>query len=242
MCVGGEFFLQCRGRDPLRRAGADVKCADLAAPLKVSIREGVSPRLIQRLRRTEPLPDDTHHPTYPNWAQRVREVPDMLVAAQLSLGPLAKGESTATSAEARRIVGDACDLLRVALTNLVEVTRSSPGFPLGSTGLIDGVDNQRDPRMSAPSCADKIVAARPAEECALTRRGARPASSFPEATTRLTDDQLDRLRRCANGNTLRFESTAIVAALVGAGYASEGAGCVVTVTPKGHRYLQTHPE
>jgi len=170
----------------------------------------------------------------------------MLVAAQLSLGALANAESTATSAETRRIVGDACDLLRVALTNLVEVTRSSPGFPLGSNGplnaRINGVENGRDPRMSVPSCGDNIGAPRPAEECALTRRGAQPASSFPEAPARLTDDQLDRLRRCANGNTLRFESTAIVAALVGAGYATEGAGCVVTVTAKGHWYLQTHPE
>src|SRR5512141_2604103 len=75
---------------------------------------------------TESVPDDTHQPTYPTWTQRVREVPDMLIAAQLSLGALATGESVATSVEARRIVRDACDLLRVALSNLVEGTRSAP--------------------------------------------------------------------------------------------------------------------
>ena len=189
---------------------------------------------------TEPLPDNTHLTTQPNWAQRAREVPDILVAAQLSLGALARGESIATSAEARRIVRDACDLLRVAVVNLVEVTRHSPGFPLGSNGHVDGVDKRGDPRISAPSCYDDILAARRVEQCALTRRGARPVSSVPEV--RLTGEQLDRLRRCANGNTLRFESTAIVAALVAAGYATEGTGCIVKVTPKGHRYLQTNPE
>jgi hypothetical protein len=189
---------------------------------------------------TEPLPDNTHQSTHPNWAQRVREVPDMLVAAQLSLGALAKGESLATSAEARRIVRDACDLLRVAVTNLVEVTRNSPDFPLVSSGHVNGAPKRRDLRMSAPSSFDEIADPPPVEECALTRRGSRPAR-VEDVSTSLTDEQLDRLRRCANGNTLRFESTAIVAALVSAGYATEGAGCVVTVTPKGHRYLRMHP-
>jgi hypothetical protein len=165
----------------------------------------------------------------------------MLVAAQLSLGALAKGDSVATSAETRRIVRDACDLLRDALSNLVEGTRSSPGFPLGSNGRGNVVDERRDPRMSAPSSCRKIVAAHFTEQCALTRRGSRPTSSVPQVMTQLTDEQRDRLRRCANGNTLRFESTAIVSALVAAGYATEGPGCVVTVTPKGHRYLQTQP-
>ena len=56
----------------------------------------------------------------------------------------------------------------------------------------------------------------------------------------LTDEQFDRLKRCADGNTLRFESSAIVAALVAGGYAKEGVARVVTVTPKGYRYLKTH--
>jgi hypothetical protein len=56
----------------------------------------------------------------------------------------------------------------------------------------------------------------------------------------LTDDQLDRLKRCAEGNTLRFESSTIVAALVAGGYAREGAGRVVTVTLKGYRYLKMY--
>ena len=186
------------------------------------------------------MPDDTHQPTYPTWTQRVREVPDMLVAAQLSLGALATGENAATSVEARRIVRDACDLLRVALSNLVEGARSAPDFPLRSNGRGNVVDKRRDLRMSAPSSCSDLVAAHSAEQCALTRRGSRPTSSAPQMMPRLTGEQLDRLRRCANGNTLRFESTAIVSALVAAGYATEGVGCVVTVTPKGHRYLQTH--
>ena len=58
--------------------------------------------------------------------------------------------------------------------------------------------------------------------------------------TPLTDDQFDRLKRCADGNTLRFESSTIVAALVAGGYAKEGVARVVTVTPKGYRYLKMH--
>ena len=58
--------------------------------------------------------------------------------------------------------------------------------------------------------------------------------------TLLTDEQFDRLKRCADGNTLRFESSAIVAALVAGGYAKEGIGRVVRVTPKGYRYLKMH--
>jgi len=54
----------------------------------------------------------------------------------------------------------------------------------------------------------------------------------------LTNEQLDRLRRCAEGNTLRFESSAIVAVLVAGGYVKEGIGRVATVTPKGQQYLR----
>jgi hypothetical protein len=72
---------------------------------------------------------------------------------------------------------------------------------------------------------------------AIQRDHARWAQSF---TVPLSDDQLDRLRRCSEGNTLRFESSTIVAALVDGGYAREGAGRVVTVTPKGYRYLKMY--
>lgn len=184
--------------------------------------------------------NDTHPPSYAAWAQGAREVPDMLVAAQLSLRPLAKGEATPTNAEARRIVGDACDLLRVALANLLDVTRTLPGFPLGSPGRFNG-DGHHDPRMSARSDDPPSDAPASVEQCALTQPFARPSHAFPRVTTRLTDEQLDRLRRCANGNTLRFESSDIVAALVAGGYATEGVGRVVTLTPKGRRYLESHP-
>lgn len=83
-------------------------------------------------------------------------------------------------------------------------------------------------------------------EIAPNRTSASPpvASSFlPLATSpgQLTDVQLVRLRWCANGNTLRFESASIVDALVDAGYAKQGIGRVVTVTAKGHQYLRSDP-
>lgn len=64
---------------------------------------------------------------------------------------------------------------------------------------------------------------------------------YPSATaaSQLTDAQLVRLYKCANGNTLRFESASIVDALVATGYAKEGVGRVVTVTAKGQQYLCT---
>jgi hypothetical protein len=77
----------------------------------------------------------------------------MLVAAQLSLRSLAKGRATATSAEAKRIVGDACDLLGVALVNIVQVTKNMPGFPLEGAGPMRHHGprraQRRDPRMSS---------------------------------------------------------------------------------------------
>ena len=56
--------------------------------------------------------------------------------------------------------------------------------------------------------------------------------------TVLTDEQLERLRHCAEGNTLRYEPPETIAVLVAGGYAKEGIGRVVTVTPKGHQYLK----
>src|SRR5262245_47709441 len=91
--------------------------------------------------------NETEQPTYAAWARNAREVPDLLVAAQLSLGRIAKGETIPTSTEARRIAGDACDLLRVALASLVDVTRSLPGFPLSISGAAQ-YDPIEDPRMS----------------------------------------------------------------------------------------------
>src|SRR6478672_11441987 len=63
---------------------------------------------------------------------------------------------------------------------------------------------------------------------------------YPTATSasQLTDAQLVRLYKCANGNTLRFESASIVDALVASGYAKEGVGRVVTVTARGQQYLR----
>jgi hypothetical protein len=54
----------------------------------------------------------------------------------------------------------------------------------------------------------------------------------------LTNEQLDSLRRCADGNILRYESGGIVAVLVAGGYAKEGIGRFVTVTSEGQQYLR----
>ena len=59
-------------------------------------------------------------------------------------------------------------------------------------------------------------------------------------TTRLTAQQLEALRRCAKGISVRFEAWAIVNALVDGGYAEKGVAGVVTATAKGKAYVRTH--
>ena len=66
------------------------------------------------------------------------------------------------------------------------------------------------------------------------------SQSHASFTTRLTGEQLDALRRCAKGISLRFEAWAIVNALIAGGYAQLGIAGVVTVTAKGEEYLRTH--
>jgi uncharacterized protein YdaT len=56
----------------------------------------------------------------------------------------------------------------------------------------------------------------------------------------LTGEQLEALRRCAKGISLRFEAWAIVNALVAGGYAEKGVGSIVTVTAKGEEYLRMY--
>ncbi len=46
----------------------------------------------------------------------------MLIAAQLYLRPLANGETYEIPADARCIIGHACELLNSALANVLEVT------------------------------------------------------------------------------------------------------------------------
>ena len=69
---------------------------------------------------------------------------------------------------------------------------------------------------------------------------AKPSETLAWVTTRLTNEQLERLSRCAKGISLRFESSEIVDALVAGGYAEKGVAGVVTVTAKGQQYLRTH--
>jgi hypothetical protein len=59
---------------------------------------------------------------------------------------------------------------------------------------------------------------------------------------RLTDEQLECLRRCARGISLRFDVPEMVDAIVAGGYAREGVARVVTITAAGLHYLQTHSD
>jgi hypothetical protein len=80
-------------------------------------------------------------------------------------------------------------------------------------------------------------------ECALKPLSiANPSETFALVRTRLTGEQLECLSRCANGISIRFESSEIVDALVAGGYAEQGVAGVVTVTAKGQQYLRTHPK
>ena len=72
-------------------------------------------------------PDNT------TWPRRMGEVPDLLVTAQFLLRPLAKGQSPVAADEARRIIGEACDLIDLALANVLDISRNLPDL----TSLID---------------------------------------------------------------------------------------------------------
>jgi hypothetical protein len=65
-------------------------------------------------------------------------------------------------------------------------------------------------------------------------------SPVPPFRTRLTDEQLECLRSCARGISLRFERSEIVNALIEGGFAEKNVVGVVTVTAKGHEYIRTH--
>ena len=67
---------------------------------------------------------------------------------------------------------------------------------------------------------------------------AHKSQSLASFTTRLTAHQLEALRRCAKGISLRFEAWSIVNALVDGGYAENGVGGHVTVTAKGRAYVR----
>ena len=66
------------------------------------------------------------------------------------------------------------------------------------------------------------------------------SQSIASFTTRLKAEQLEALRRCARGISLRFEAWAIVNALVDGGYAEKGLAGVITATAKGKEYVQAH--
>ena len=66
------------------------------------------------------------------------------------------------------------------------------------------------------------------------------SQSFALFATRLTDAQLEALKRCAKGISLRFDASEIVDPLIAAGYAKRGVAGIITVTAEGHQYLQKH--
>jgi len=62
----------------------------------------------------------------------------------------------------------------------------------------------------------------------------------PRFTARPTEEELNALRACANGISLRFEEPEIVKALLAGGYVSKNVAGVITITAKGHDYLRKH--
>lgn len=75
------------------------------------------------------------------------EVPDLLVTAQFLLRPFAKGQSPATAEDSKRIIGEACDLVDLALANVLDISRNLPDL----TSLIDLVAAaERLPAADAP--------------------------------------------------------------------------------------------
>src|SRR5262245_24419627 len=75
-----------------------------------------------------------------DWAQGLRDVPDLLVSAEFSLRPLARGDIPVADLEARRIVGDVCDRLHRASGEVLELMRHAPGLsPRGGEGPAERV-------------------------------------------------------------------------------------------------------
>jgi hypothetical protein len=68
------------------------------------------------------------------------------------------------------------------------------------------------------------------------------SQSLASFTTRLKAEQLEALRRCSKGISLRFEAWPIVNALIDGGYAEKSVAGVITVTAKGEAYLRTHAQ
>jgi hypothetical protein len=67
-----------------------------------------------------------------------------------------------------------------------------------------------------------------------------PAKLPPRFSPRLTDEQLDALRACAKGISLRFEKSEVVNALLASGCVSKNVAGVTKVTTKGLDYLRRH--
>lgn len=67
-----------------------------------------------------------------------------------------------------------------------------------------------------------------------------PSGEVAPFRTHLTASQVQCLSRCAQGISIRFESSEIVNALIAGGYVKRGVAGVITVTGEGEQYLRTH--
>jgi hypothetical protein len=63
-------------------------------------------------------------------------------------------------------------------------------------------------------------------------------AQFYTLATRLTYEQLEVLRACARGISIRFDEPEIVNALLEGGYAEKNVAGVIAVTVRGLKYLQ----
>jgi len=71
-------------------------------------------------------------------------------------------------------------------------------------------------------------------------QSAKPVATLTLLNAHLTSVQLDSLKRCAKGISIRFENEAIVDALLVGGYAQKSLAGVISVTAKGLEYLKAH--
>ena len=96
--------------------------------------------------RSSPF-ESSKQPDITTWPRRMGEVPDLLVTAQFLLRPLAKGQGPASGQDAKRIIGEACGLIDLALANVLDITRNLPDL----TSLIDLIAAaDRLPAVDAP--------------------------------------------------------------------------------------------
>jgi hypothetical protein len=68
-------------------------------------------------------------PHFALFAERIVAIPDKLVAVEMYLRPLCKGDATSITAEAKQTIGDAYEILRGAIPDVLEAVRYICGCP-----------------------------------------------------------------------------------------------------------------